>query len=331
VDPRTARDNLRPPPVVLEEVLAGGRPLAWRGAEPAELPPDRRKLEVRYTALSLLAPEKVRFRYRLEGFDTDWVEAGPARAAVYTNLPAGSYTFRVAACNNEGVWNEAGARLALVVVPRLWERPWFPVLCAGLLAAAGAGAFWLRLRTVRLRARELARVVEERTRDLLREKARAEEASRAKSEFLANMSHEIRTPMNAVLGMTSMLMGTPLSAEQRDYTETIRTSGEVLLAVINDILDVSKIEAGKFEVEVIPFVLRDCLDEAIGIVAAKAAGKGLALGCRMGSGVPAAIESDPARLRQILVNLLDNSVKFTAHGGVRLEVEREMPEKGAEG
>ncbi len=330
VDPREARDNDRPPPVVLEEVLAGGRPISREGREPIELPPDRRKLEVRYTALSLLAPEKVRFRYRLEGFDADWVEAGPARTAVYTNLPAGSYTFRVTACNDEGVWNETGAHLPLVVVPLLWERSWFPWLGAGLLAAAGAGAFRLRLRAVRLRARELARVVEERTQDLLREKARAEEASRTKSEFLANMSHEIRTPMNAVLGMTSMLLGTPLSAEQRDYTETIRTSGEALLAVINDILDVSKIESGMFDVEVIPFVLRDCVDEAFGIVAAKAAGKGLSLGCRMGSGVPAAIESDPARLRQILVNLLDNAVKFTAQGGVQLEVEREMPVEGTE-
>jgi signal transduction histidine kinase/ActR/RegA family two-component response regulator len=168
--------------------------------------------------------------------------------------------------------------------------------------------------------RELARLVEERTHDLQREKARAEEASRAKSEFLANRGHEVRTPMNAVLGMTSLLQGTHLSLEQRDYTETIRHSGEALLGVINDILDVSKIEAGMFEVEVIPFLLRDCLDEAISMVAAKAAGKGLALGCRVESRVPAAIQSDPARLRQILVNLLDNAVKFTARGGVQLEV-----------
>jgi signal transduction histidine kinase/HPt (histidine-containing phosphotransfer) domain-containing protein/ActR/RegA family two-component response regulator len=160
------------------------------------------------------------------------------------------------------------------------------------------------------------------SRNLRLQKMQAEEASQAKSEFLANMSHEIRTPLNAVLGMMSLLLDTPLSPAQREYVATARSSGGALLTIINDILDVSKIEAGMLDVEAAPFVLRELLDGALGIVMPKAESKGLPLHCRVDDGVPAAVESDAARLRQVLVNLLDNAVKFTEQGEVRLEVDR---------
>ena len=170
----------------------------------------------------------------------------------------------------------------------------------------------------------LEEMVEERTSEVAKARDEALEASRAKSEFLANMSHEIRTPLNAVIGLTELMLGTRLDEEQRDFTQTIHNSGEALLAIINDILDFSKIESGHMELELIPFDTRRCVESALDLMAGRAAEKGLELAYSIDGQTPAQIIGDQVRLRQVLLNLVNNAIKFTPEGEVIVEIESHM-------
>lgn len=316
-----------------------------------------------FSALNYCQPEKNQYRYKMEGFDDGWVEAGTERKVSYTNLDPGEYTFRVKGSNNDGLWNEKDTSLRIIILPPYWETAWFRS-CTGLIILLGIYAFIIsrlntskqqklkleeqvRQQTAKVSAQKealevqakglqslheaqvaqtqhlqnLNKELEHQKEETIAKREEAERANQAKSIFLATMSHEIRTPMNGVLGMASLLAETSLTTEQQEYTDTIRSSGDALLTVINDILDFSKIESGNLELEYTGLDLRHCLEEVMDVFSAKAIQVGLDLVYQIDHRIPPQIVGDSHRLRQILINLIGNAMKFTHQGEIFVEIE----------
>jgi signal transduction histidine kinase/ligand-binding sensor domain-containing protein/CheY-like chemotaxis protein len=318
-DPSVAFRNPVAPPVHVEEALVDGVTGVTVLDSRLRVPPGTQRLELRYTALSLRAPERVTFRYELEGYDRDWVEAGTNRVATYTKLAPGGYTFRVVATNEDGVPSNGEARLAVTVEPRWFETWWARLLALALIAAALWGAVRLRLATLHARHAALEALVAERTSSLRAERERAEAASRAKSDFLANMSHELRTPLNAVLGFVQLMERRPgRDPADREHLAIISRSGEHLLGLINEVLSLSKIEAGLATRTDAPFNLGRLLRGLGELLEERARSKDLTVRLELDASTNVTVSGDEGKLRQIVLNLLGNAVKFTERGSVVL-------------
>ncbi len=325
--PERITSNQAIPPIVLTSFLKLSKPVDLgrpvQEIETISLDYQDYVFSLEFAALDYTAPEKNRYAYTLEGLDEDWIDLGNYRRVTFTNLDPGDYLLKVRGSNNDGLWNQEGLSLPITIVPPPWRSSWAYSLY-GLAIAVSFGFSWRAWHKKQQRL-EVLRQAREEADAALRAREAAEAASRAKGEFLANMSHEIRTPMNGVIGMTSLLLDTELSPEQEEYLQTIRISGDNLLNILNDILDFSKIESMKLELEQAPLDLRSTIEDALDLMAPQAADKRLDLCYWIDPGTPETIIGDAVRMRQILVNLLSNGIKFTKQGGIFVHLSANQP------
>jgi len=335
VDPRVIVSDTVAPPLVIEQVVAGDSALL-PGETGVRLAPQQRDIRVDFTALTFREPRNVYFRYRLDGYSTDWVESDTRRSAFFTKLPPGRYTFRVQASDARRGWHEPGASLVIEVVPRFYETPAFRVAVLAALLGLGVATLTRRSRAARRRARELQRLVDERTlalrdreqqleaqnRQLEAQAEALQQLDHARSRFFANVSHELRTPLTLMLAPLDRLRNHDrVDAQHGRWVDLASRNARRLLELVNQILDVARLEAGAMQLSPSRIDLAGLLRGELDSFRMAADSKQL----QLRADVPEScmLTLDPDAVEKIVTNLLSNAVKFTPPTGeVTLRLQR---------
>ncbi|MCS7014122.1 MAG: two-component regulator propeller domain-containing protein [Chloroherpetonaceae bacterium] len=339
INPKDLPKNPIPPPVHIEEIYVDNqlvekeKPMVFRAGTS--------KLEFHYTGLSLLAPKKVRFRYQLVGFDKDWNNADTRREAYYTNLPPNTYTFRVIACNNDGVWNKQGATVTFTIEPFFYQTTWFLGIVSVSLVLLGVGISRWRVASIVRREKELSVLVEKRTQDLAIAKERleialqearqaqeemeikryeaealrqkAEEANRMKTELLSVVAHDLKNPLQSILGLAMLIQErTEPNSDIYLMVQTILNAADRILKSIDGLLEAAALEEGKIELRKTLCDLSRLAEEVIAYNKVQAQSKNQNIVFEGETGCTALV--DPDRMREVLENLISNAIKYSPEG-----------------
>jgi len=311
------------PPVVIEEITTSSGTFLNIDNRLIELEKTERNFEIRFTALSLISPERNNFRYRLLGFNDEWIETNGQRSAVYTNIPNGTYTFEVMASNNTGTWNPEPAQMTFTIAPHFYETAWFKI---GVLSFFGlmffAGFQW-RVRSLKRSEELLKKRVEMRTLQLKKEKEKTEEQAerlkeldKAKTRFFTNISHELRTPLTLIMSPLQQMLsekGNNFDAQTQEEFRRMLRNSDRLLRLIDQTLDINRLEQGRIRLKISKQNLRDFIDELVDLFTSVAIEKeiNIRINCEKGDFT---LYADPDKLDEIIANLLSNAIKFTPEG-----------------
>lgn len=333
-------NNSHEPNTVITGIEVSGREVIPHAEENLILNNEENLIIFHFAATDYSSPKKNRFRYRLVGHDLQWSNAHTSNQALFANLAPGSYVFEVRGSNNDGVWSQHPARFAFSVKP-----PWYlSVAALGsftvftlLFVFTAINFFHIRWQLHKRKLLEESKInkllehkVGERTAELREARQRAEDADQAKTRFLANISHDIRTPLNSIIGLSELLDQDENPKHIRQYNRTIQIESKKLLNLINEILDMSKIEAGKFQPHMTSFDLRELLETVSEAFHQQAVEKGLIFNVHIDPDLPNTIVSDRVSLTRIIENLLSNALKFTNIGSIRLFAEETIGQGGAQ-